>query len=661
MKLMNVRGFTGRVFLLVAGLVAGGAPVLCEELPAGVSSSPADFTTLPIVQNQPVVISSFKEVEMERLRIAEEIAKAERDEAEFQKQIAILQKKLADASASAILPESLPSDYRAFLSAGASEIARSESYYSELKSVLNALVPDSPYRARSSRDSTNALQASERLIKLSEYPEDDDICRSIRGHIGALTGGRIDDIRRQQELQRELQKWYSERRRLEWNLKMAHKPNALTGETATEDERNYIREQIGDVKEKIARCEDEKNSLSHRVTAEVRKLQFQQFIVELAVQQRYVHALIACGFYRNSFRGADLTLSEEAYPATSRSKSKDPQEDSTPASGTVPSQLPVISTITGMEAFLLNRIRDSVKDRESVENMLRENQIGAAESLLRKMILTAKYQPELQTLPYASRQKILAGGQTIKRISDAVNAKDYEEINRLVAELESQGADTGLADLRVFAAEHPRKAMHWARQAELAMKVGDIKSMNSLMEYSVRRAPLDQSVKEKIELIQESAVGDHELSEDLKRIVESSDYRSAFDRINEFGPLAQGKNSDPELQAAYEALLELEKDLRSAVEKADAMERRGAHPDAWMEIHSLKDPIRNDSRVVERKSRLAGKCPKFVNAHTKALENENAGCPAKALAWYLNALSESPSNEDLIAKVHSLGIGLLED
>jgi hypothetical protein len=193
------------------------------------------------------------------------------------------------------------------------------------------------------------------------------------------------------------------------------------------------------------------------------------------------------------------------------------------------------------------------------------------------------------------------------------------------------------------------------------MKVGDIKSMNSLMEYSVRRAPLDQSVKEKIELIQESAVGDHELSEDLKRIVESSDYRSAFDRINEFGPLAQGKNSDPELQAAYEALLELEKDLRSAVEKADAMERRGAHPDAWMEIHSLKDPIRNDSRVVERKSRLAGKCPKFVNAHTKALENENAGCPAKALAWYLNALSESPSNEDLIAKVHSLGIGLLED
>ncbi|MFY8268141.1 MAG: hypothetical protein ACOVLK_01980 [Terrimicrobiaceae bacterium] len=305
------------------------------------------------IQNQPIVVSTFESVEMERLRLAEETVKAERDEIDFQKQVATLQKKLAEASATTVLPESIPSDYRSFLSANAGHIERGEAYYAELKSVLNALVPDSPYKTRSVEDSSNARQASEKLLKLSSYPEDDDICRSIRGHISSLAGGRVDDQRRQLELGRELRDFNVERKRLEWNLKMAYNVNALTGETSTQDERNFLRQQIEDVKKEIARVEDENNSLSHRVTAEVRKLQFQQFVVELAIQQRYIHALIACGFYRNSFKGADLALSKEAYPGGRGGNGPEAAPESPqPPTGGVPAEVPVISTITGMEVFL---------------------------------------------------------------------------------------------------------------------------------------------------------------------------------------------------------------------------------------------------------------------------------------------------------------------
>lgn len=613
------------------------------------------------IQNQPIIVPTFESVELERLRISEEVAKAERDELDFQKQVATLQKKLAESSATAVLPESVPSDYRSFLSANAGDIERSEAYYAKLKSVLNDLVPESPYRTRTVEDSSNPRRASEKLLELSSYPEDDDISRSIRGHISSLAGGRVDDNRRQFELNRELKTLHDERKRLEWNLKMAHKPNALTGETGTEDERNFLRQQIDDVLKEINRLEDEKSSLSHRVTAEVRKLQFQQFIVELAMQQRYIHALIACGFYRNSFKGADLALSKEAYPTgRSDSTTETPGETPAPNAG-VPTEIPVISTITGMEAFLLNRIRDAVKDRESIDNMLRENQVAAAETLVRKMVLTAKYQPELQTIPYESRQKIFQGGQSLRRLSEAVNARDYAEIRRLVAELESRGADTGLADLKVFAAEHPRKAMHWARQAELAMRAGDLKSMNSLMEMAVRRAPLDPDVAKKIESIQDGAFGDQGLLEELKRLVAARDHRTAFDRMNEFAPLASGSEADPELRKNYEALLEIEKNLRAALEKSDSLERRGAAPEAWMELEALTEPAYNDPRVLERKGRLAGHIPSFVGAHTKASENERANRPAKALAWYLNALAESPGNEVLSKKVQKLGTQVLEN
>jgi hypothetical protein len=600
---------------------------------------------------------------MERLRITEETAKAERDEIDFQKQVAAIQKKLAEASATSIIPESLPTDYRSFLSANAGDIQKSAEYYAELKSVLNDLVPNSPYKARTTSDSSNPLRASEKLAKLSNYPEDNDISRIISGHISSLTGGRVDDQRRQLEINSELQRFTAERKRLEWNLKLSNSPSLVDGRTSsTEDERNFIHQQIEDVKAEIKRYEDEKKSLSHLVTTETRKLQFQQFIVELALQQRYIHALIACGFYRFSFKGGDLDLNKEAYPSGRPTQGSDSQNTSAvPTAGGAPTQLPIISTVTGMEAFLQSRIRDAIQERESIDNMLRENQLGAAESLLRKMVLTAKYQPELQTIPFQSRQSILQSGRKLRQISDAVNAKDYDEILKLVDSIEANEPLAGMADLKSFANEHPRKALHWARQAELAMKAGDKKTMSSLMDIAIRRAPLNQEVAQKIQSIQENAQSNNDLLEELKRIVSAGDYRTSFERMNEFAPLAQSSNTDSKLKDAYEQLIESEKALRVAIEKTDSLEHKGLSPEAWIELNALPQPIANDARVLERKNRISAECPKFIKAYHKAINYERENQPAKALAWYLNALVESPSNNAITSKVNLLGGGILKN
>jgi len=641
-------------FIAFSALCAQNEPI--SQLSSGNSAQ------TPIL-NQPVVISTFENVEMERLRIAEETAKAERDEIDFQKQVATIQKKLAEASATSIIPESLPTDYRSFLSANAGDIEKSAEYYAELKTVLNDLVPNSPYKARTTSDSSSPLRASEKLAKLSSYPEDNDVSRIISGHISSLAGGRVDDQRRQLEINRELQRLAAERKRLEWNLKMSYSPNLVDGRTSsTEDERNFIRQQINDVKAEAQRYEDEKKSLSHLITTETRKLQFQQFIVELALQQRYIHALISCGFYRSSFKGGDLNLNKDAYPSGRPSQGTGNENTpSVPSAGGAPTQLPVISTITGMEAFLQSRIRDAIQERESIDNMLRVNQLGAAESLLRKMVLTAKYQPELQTIPFQSRQSILQSGRKLRQISDAVNANDYDEILKLVDSIEANEPLAGMADLKSFANEHPRKALHWARQAELAMKAGDKKTMSSLMDIAIRRAPLNQEVAQKIQSIQENAQSNNDLLEELKRIVSAGDYRTSFERMNEFAPLAQSSNTDSKLKDAYEQLIESEKALRVAIEKTDSLEHKGLSPEAWIELNALPQPIANDARVLERKNRISAECPKFIKAYHKAINYERENQPAKALAWYLNALVESPSNNAITSKVNLLGGGILKN
>ncbi len=636
-------------------------------------------TGQPAFVNQPVVINTFENVEMERLRLAEEVAKLERDDADFREQVAKLQAKLAATSLAGITPSSMPNDYRTFISANAGDIKRSQMYHSLLKSLLNDLTPQSPYRARTLDDTSNPQQGADKLLKLAEYEEDDDICRTIRGHIASLTGGRRDDAKRQFEIARQIERMAAERRRLEWNLRMANGQNPLTGEDrATEDDRAYIRTQIEDVAKEVKALEDERKSLSHLVTAEVRKLQFQQFIIELAVQQRYIHALIASGFYRNSFKGADLSLSKEAYPSGHSSQSNGGKNgrpevsqatsdagaaalpEGAPVSSLAAAELPVMNTVTGLESFLLNRIRDAIKDREAIDNMLRENQISAAESLLRKMMLTAKYQPELQTLPYEDRQRILQLGLKTRKLSDALNSKDYPLISKLADEIEKEGSDAGVSDLKVFAAEHPRKALHWARQAEVALKAGNAKAAQSLMEAAVRRAPLDPEVARKIDSLQTGAVSDSKSLDDLEAILDRGDYKAAFDRMNEFLPLAAG-SKDADMKSKYEALVEREKSLRAALEKSDVFVRRSSYPDAWMVLCEVDPAVAEDPRINLRKSQISGKCARFVSAYTNAHEREGSGKHALALAWYITALSESPNSEELQAKVNELGARFLED
>jgi hypothetical protein len=110
--------------------------------------------------NQPVVVNTFENVEMERLRLADETAKLTDEERDFREQTAKLQLKLAETSLAGMTPASLPSDYRTFMSANAGDIQKSLAYYDLMKSVLNDLTPESPYRTRSSGDTSNPERAS---------------------------------------------------------------------------------------------------------------------------------------------------------------------------------------------------------------------------------------------------------------------------------------------------------------------------------------------------------------------------------------------------------------------------------------------------------------------------------------------------------------------
>jgi len=654
--------------------VAPGVPVVA---PFPVAPEPGQAATAqPGIFNQPVVINTFERVEMERLRIAEELTKTQREDLAFREQVVKLTKKLASSSLSVAAPESIPTDYRTFLSLSEGAIATSQQYYALLKSALNDLTPQSPYLARTKGEGANPQRASATLLSLDRFAEDDGVSRTLRGHLAEFYGGQRDDASRIRGIDGNLAELDREKKQLEFQMRNTEGNNPLSGRPrGTDDDRAAFKERIATVTQSQTQLRQERQSLSHVVTEVQRKLQFQQYIVELAFQQRYIHALIACGFYRGAPSKGDLAINPQAYPSgrgngpaggaagfptpgapgnVSMPANEDPFSKLNPTSAIPAASVPVIATVSGMEAFLTNRIRDAIKDREAMDNMLKEKQMSAAEGLLRKMVMTAKYQPELNTIPYGSRQLIHGYGQDMRALTDALQSRDYAEMRQIAKRIEKTGTDAGMKDIELFATEQPSKALYLVRQAELALKASDRKAAQSMTDAAVARAPLEPEVKDAIEKLQNLFLNNSRLAEDLEKVVEAGDYQSAYSRANEFGPLA-AQAPDRGLRTKFEMLMEREKNVRAALERCDAFEKRASYADGWLALSNVDAAIAEDARIVRRMSGVMAKCPRFVAAYTKASEHEKAGAHSIALAWYLSALADAPGNTELVDKVNNLG------
>jgi len=595
------------------------------------------------------------------------------EEAIFERQIIRLRQQLAFLSLQAQAPESIPSDLRTFLSAESRSIEKSEEYHKLLKETLNDLIPINPYQENPTPGIGNHQRAEDNLLLLSEFEEDDDISRTIRAQIAAVRGGSVRNSNRTIEINREIADLEKDIKSSEWNFKRTFDRNAFNGQMSGSDaDRAIITAQIAEMNAKKALLLEEKVGKSGAVSGVFRQIQFQQLIIELAMQQRYIHSLITCGFYRKFT--SDTSFREEAY-ASQKTNSEQSQGDkktpspssedslSSPADAAAMAQpaapgLPFFSSVTGLEAFLLTRVKESITDRKSLDSMFREGQLGSVEGLLRKMVTFAKYQPELNTIPYPDRQRVYQFILGVRELGEVLDTRDYDKIKTSATSIAKLSHDAGMADYLAFAEEQTKKARFWAKQAEAASKTGDTKATQSFMNAALNRAPHDQEVSDRIATIQDSIVEDTKLADELRSIVDAENYRAASDGFEKFSPLAE-KSSDSSLRERYEELIEKEKSVQELLRKCEVFNQRKAYSDVWISLNEADEGLRNDSRLVDEKSNVSGKCADFIHCFENAREQEAAGEAPLALAWYLSALSESPGSKDLADRVTKLSKQIL--
>lgn len=237
---------------------------------------------------------------------------------------------------------------------------------------------------------------------------------------------------------------------------------------------------------------------------------------------------------------------------------------------------------------------------------------------------------------------------------EAVNSKNWPEIQSLSDKLEQESSDVGPQDLKAFAKENREKALLWIKIAEVAMRVGDLQGAEALLDAARKRAPIDKEVAEAISNTQDKTLTGEKLKEQLDQVLKDSDYIQAFQRMGEFAPLI-ALAKDEKQKKEYEVLVDKERTVKTALEKSASLQQMNANADAWMELEVLPDPLNKDKRVLEKKSVLAGDCPQFISFYTKGKKYEARGNSTLAIAWYLQALSNAPSVTLIKEKIKSLG------
>lgn len=605
--------------------------------------------------NQPVVvnptINSSEKVEMEKLRMAREMAA--QAEAERRRRQSGLGVSTNPASFLIRYPE-----YQTFLAMSETGVSRSAAYQELLTSALNDLSAESPYLARGAAFSVNPQRAARTLREASRYAEDGGLSQTIINHVRKISESRL--TRRNDSAQRvRLEDQVSA---AQWNIKMSREIHPMTKKPIVSDvEVKKYEERIAELRKEIAEIDSREGA---RNISE--KVQFQAFILQLFAQRRYLHALIATGFYTNSFGDGDIAIdstvhdgADKQYQSAEKSRrsffvaGRDSQEG--PGADAI-MQLP--NTITGMESFLRNMVYDSQRKREALDNMLRERQLTGAEKILVEMVATAKYQPELQTLPYRERQRIQEFARLKDRLYATIQSKAHSRAASLATEIEGMAVDYETGESAAFAEEEKQRALSLITAAEVAAAAADPATMQSLLLAAREMSPHDAEVQTRIDSMQKGLIDKKQLADQLQQLVKDGNYRAAYERREEFLSLPGG---DAGLKKQFENLLDQETKVLAAVARSREFERLNLAPEAWLAADEVPNDIAGDARLIERKADLSLRCPDFVTAVKKARDFETSRKAPLALAWYLTAQSQAATNQNLKEKVEILGAGLLRE
>jgi hypothetical protein len=387
------------------------------------------------------------------------------------------------------------------------------------------------------------------------------------------------------------------------------------------------------------------NSLKGDLTEIQSKIEFQSLLVQLFMQRRFHHVVIGTRFYRALFSDGDSKLS---LPESS-------QNPFNKGTGLPP-------TISTLESFANEAMRDVQTGVQAFHKLLQIGELRSASERLRDALLIGEFMPEIRTLPFERKRKVLSFVQKTHQLLSAIEVKDYTLAGTLL------DGPKGLRELAPdFDATKPAALIETARNAA---RLHLAKARNAAI--SGDKAGFEAALKEAASIWPNNP----ELSEvagkafsqgdqmaqallELDQLISQKNIRRIADEAGRF--LAATQNAPAEKQAQLKQILTDFKAVEASLMAAQEMDRQGNPAGAWESVDKIAGKFPDDLQLNQARALYTTKAADFVRTIQTGQEHERRAEMATGLAWFLKAQRLYPKSDLADEAVKRLKTKLLSE
>jgi hypothetical protein len=370
----------------------------------------------------------------------------------------------------------------------------------------------------------------------------------------------------------------------------------------------------------------QKANIVKRELSEIQaKLEFQALILQLFLQRRFQHVLMATRFYRSIFSDGDTKLNV----------GKETQDLFARSSGLPP-------TVGTLDALANEAVRDVRESVRAFDFLLESNELESATKRLAEAFAVGEHLPEIRTLPRAKKRQALEFAQKSNQLISAIEVKDYTLAEKLVKDLGVIAKD--------FDNSKPMAAIETARQlaqfrlakARNAALSGDRQTLEQELAAATELWPRNPALAEVAKTIFEHGDVQQNAVVDFDRLRSQKNFRQIFENSGRF---IAATALYPDRQTQLQEILKSMQTIEAAIMRAEEMRRQNNNAGAWESVEKIANDFPEDSKLNQVRADLTTQAADFVRTVRGAQELEKRDQIGASLAWYLKAQKLYPASD----------------
>jgi tetratricopeptide (TPR) repeat protein len=514
--------------------------------------------------------------------------------------------------------------FEKYLNAPEETTAEDRQYQAIIAHVLQLLAPGNASRE-------NVDTAFRLLARGSNFDIDARLCDALADAVYTVWAAQ----RQQQRLAMANETLEQERKKHEWNAKLSgergsfeqtvtksRKSGDSTNTTATKEVLT-LTPYLTRLAETTARIKA--NEVKRELSEIQAKVEYQALIVQLFLQRRFQHVLMATRFYRAIFGDGDSKLN----------LGNDTKELFVRSAGMAP-------TVSTLDSLANEAIRDVREGIRAFEYLLSNDEMESATKRLAEAFTMGEYVTDIRTLPRTKKRRALEFAHKSNQLISALDVRDYGLAEKLVKEIRALAKDfdwskpTGLIEAKKVEARFRVAA---ARNAALS---GDRQTLEKELAAAAEVWPQNPELADISQKIFEQGDVQQKAIVDFDQLMSQKNFRQIFDNSARY---LAATVLYPDRKTQLEEVLNNMRTIETAILRADEMRKQSNYAGAWESVETVAPQFPNDTKLNQVRADLTTQAADFVRTVRGAEDLEKRDQIGASLAWYLKAQKIYPASE----------------